>query len=133
MLAERPLDPRLCLGNSKPIWVRFETEAPIDDILVETDLGGFVEVQAKASLASSRKPESEFAKTVGQIVRQYLACRTGNGGRGWDRPNDPSRDRFLIAVGPKSSGTIRQYLAEGLRARGESGPGGIPPLSKNHN
>ena len=34
--------------------LRFETEAPVDDILVETDNGGWIFVQAKTSLNLSR-------------------------------------------------------------------------------
>ncbi len=130
LVAERPLDPRLRLGDAKPLWVRFETEAPVDDILVATDAGGFVAIQAKVSLQVSRKPDSEFAKTVGQLIRHYLACHTGNGGREWDRPLDQQRDRFLIAVGPKSSAPIRQHLAEGLNARRQPGIGTVRPLSE---
>ena len=129
LVAGRSLDTRLRLGDAKPLWVRFETEAPVDDILVATDAGGFVAVQAKVSLQASRKPDSEFSKTVGQLVRHYLSCRTGDGGREWDRPLDILRDRFLIAVGRRSSATISQHLAEGLNARRQPGTGEVRPLS----
>jgi hypothetical protein len=125
LVAERPLDGRLMLGEAKPLWFRFETEAPVDDILVATDAGGFVAVQAKKSL----KADAEFAKTIEQLVRHYLACRMGDGVREWNRPLDPLRDRLLIAVGTKSSATIRQHLAEGLNARRQPGTGAIRPLS----
>jgi hypothetical protein len=129
LVAEHPLDARLRLGGTKPLWVRFETEAPVDDILVATDNGGFVAVQAKVALQASKKTDSEFVKTVGQLVRHYIACCKGDGGREWDRPLDRLRDRFLIAVGPKSSATIRQHLAEGLNARRQPGTGLVRPLS----
>lgn len=36
-----------------PIWIRFETEAPVDDILVATSEGGFTALQAKTTVSLS--------------------------------------------------------------------------------
>ena len=49
ILAGRPLDRRFKLGSANPLWVRFETEAPVDDLLVATSDGGFVAIQAKTT------------------------------------------------------------------------------------
>lgn len=91
--------------------IRFETEAPLDDILVETDAAGWIFVQVKTSLSLSESLESEFGKTVAQIVRQWRACAAGDGKRGWDRSLANGRDRMLIAVGPGASGTVANDLA----------------------
>ena len=103
-IAARRLDRRLKLGAAGVARVRFETEAPLDDILVETTTGGYVFVQAKKSLSLSPKPDSEFGKTAAQIVRQWQACRMGAGIHGWDLPDNWSAtgssspsDRFARA------------------------------------
>jgi hypothetical protein len=116
MLADAPIDPRFGLGQAKPIWLRLETNAPVDDLLVATSDGGFVAFQAKTSLSLSRKPDSAFAKTVGQFARQWLAARAGSGEAGWDRPLDTARDRLVLAVGPTTPASVRVDLAEAIRA-----------------
>ncbi|MBO1909470.1 hypothetical protein J4G37_32180 [Microvirga sp. 3-52] len=40
-LAGAPLDARLGLGSATPTSFRFETEAPVDDILISLDTGGW--------------------------------------------------------------------------------------------
>ena len=114
LLADRPLDERLRLGNANLRSIRFETEAPLDDILIETSAGGWVFIQAKTSLSLSTRPGSELGKTAEQIVRQFQACTSGSGARGWDRPLDPERDRMLIAVSSDAHGTIKRDLAIAL-------------------
>ncbi len=47
MLNERPVDHALGLGDARPIWMRYETAAPIDDHMVATSAGGFIAEQAK--------------------------------------------------------------------------------------
>lgn len=126
MLAERRIDERLHLGDTRIRSLRFETEAPVDDILVETDTGGWVFVQAKTTLSLSAKLDSEFGKTAGQFVRQWLACKPGKGSRGWDRPLDPERDRLLIAVGPTAARTITHDLASALVAIQSPGTAPLP-------
>jgi len=116
LLAERQIDERLRLGEAQVISLRFETEAPLDDILIGTSLAGWVFVQAKTTLSLSENLDSEIGKTAEQIVRQWHACASGRGQRGWDRPLDPARDRLLIAVGPGASGTISRDLAMALSA-----------------
>ncbi|WP_315730732.1 MULTISPECIES: ATP-binding protein [unclassified Bradyrhizobium] len=114
LLADRPLDDRLRLGNATLRSIRFETEAPIDDILIETSAGGWVFIQAKTSLSLSTSLDSELGKTAQQIVRQFQACASGNGARGWDRLLDPERDRMLIAVSSDAPSTIKRDLAIAL-------------------
>ncbi|MDQ5987912.1 MAG: hypothetical protein CSYNP_03660 [Syntrophus sp. SKADARSKE-3] len=123
LLAERPLD---SLMTGKQIRsLRFETEAPVDDILVEAD-GGWIFIQAKSSLTLSVALQSDLAKTANQFVRQWLACSTGSGALGWDRPLQLDRDRFVLAVGPKASRTLSVDLAQGLAALQRSGSAPLP-------
>jgi hypothetical protein len=114
LLAERPLDSRLGLGTAHIKSIRFETEAPVDDILIETDQTGYLFVQTKTTLTSGKKADSELGKTADQIVRLYLACERGAGKRGWDRPLRQDSDRILLALGPPTAFT--RNLSRGLVA-----------------
>jgi hypothetical protein len=131
LLAERTIDPRLGLGNVRPKSVRFETDAPIDDIVVETDHSGWVLVQAKNSLTLSAKLNSELGKTAEQIVRQWIASLTGTGTRGWNRPLDISKDRFVIAVGPGSSATLTTNLEKALASRRATHTAPLPAAQRD--
>ena len=42
LLSEERVDERLNLGAAVPVWLRFETEAPVDDILVSTSNDGYI-------------------------------------------------------------------------------------------
>jgi hypothetical protein len=118
---DRPVDRRLGLGATRVHSLRFETEAPVDDILMPTSEDGHIFVQAKATLDSSSKLDSEMGKTALEIVRNWRICSSGDGSRGWDRPLSQERDRFVIAVGPKSSGTVVNDLGTGLDLRRSGG------------
>ena len=121
ILAGRPLDRRFKLGSANPLWVRFETEAPVDDLLVATSDGGFVAIQAKTTVSLSRDLRSGFGKTVAQFVRHWIACRDGDGRQGWNRPLNSERDRLALIVGPQTSSTIKNDLPGALRHRAELG------------
>ena len=130
LLAERRVDGRLELGDVRVRSVRFETEAPVDDILVETDSGGWIFVQAKTRLTLSATPNSEMGNIAGQIVKQYHACAQGDGARGWNRPLLSERDRILIAVGQGASGRITDNLAKALSALQAHSTAPIPRYQK---
>jgi hypothetical protein len=116
LLTERSIDVRLKLGNVTARAIRFETEAPVDDILIETSGGGWIFVQAKTSITLSENVQSEFGKVASQLVRLWLACTEGTGSRRWDRPLDATRDRILIAVGAQTAATVSGSLASALDA-----------------
>ena len=121
MLRERPFDGRLELGDARPLWLRFETEAPVDDLLAATSAGGFVAIQAKTTVNLSPDPTGGFAKTIEQFVRHWLSCQAGAGENEWDRPLDPSVDRLVLAVGPTAPASVRVHLKAALRNRGQPG------------
>jgi hypothetical protein len=64
LLAERPFDSQLGLGTAHVKSIQFETEAPVDDILIETDPIGYLFVQTKTTLTSGKKADSELGKTA---------------------------------------------------------------------
>jgi hypothetical protein len=72
--------------------------------------------------AMSARLESEFGKTVEQIVRQWRLCADGSGDKDWNRRLNVTKDRLVIAVGPDSPATTRQHLARGLESRRQIGP-----------
>lgn len=114
ILSQRSVDYALGLGSVLPLWMRFETEAPVDDILVATS-EGFIAIQAKTSVNLSAVPTGGLAKTIQQFVRHWLVCRDGQGTQLWDRPLDPQRDRLVLAVGPNAPASIRTDLPAALR------------------
>jgi len=121
MLNEQPVDHALGLGDALPIWIRFETEAPVDDVLVATSAGGFIAIQAKTSVELSARPSGGLARTVQQFVRQWLVCRDGTGSQLWDRPLDPDRDRLVLAVSSNAPASVRVDLPDALRLHGQPG------------
>lgn len=125
LLNQQPLSAFLGLGNACPIWMRFETEAPVDDILVETSAGGYVAIQAKTTVSLSSDLTSPFGKTVSQFVRHWLACRDGVGRSMWDRPLDPNLDRLMLAVGLNAPDTVVGTLADALRLASQPGGGAL--------
>ena len=122
LLSEERVDERLNLGAAVPVWLRFETEAPVDDILVCTSNDGYIAIQAKTTVSLSQDLTSPFGKTVSQFVRHWIACRGGDESRGWNRPLDPARDRLVLAVSAGAPATVREHLPAALRQRAQPGP-----------
>jgi hypothetical protein len=93
MLAERPATP---IGPAvRPIYLRFETPEPTDDLLVGCSDGSHAFGQAKRGLNLSTASSSEFASVIEQFVRQYLSSRNGAGPRPWQHPLNPLRDSLF--------------------------------------
>jgi hypothetical protein len=116
LLGEAAVDRFSDLGRIVPFSIRVETEAPVDDLLIETTAGGFIFIQVKSSIEFESVSTSPFGKTVDQLVRQWMVCAAGSGERRWDRPLSGAIDRLVLAVGPASSATITRDLALALRA-----------------
>jgi hypothetical protein len=130
LLAERLTDRRLGLGDARIRSLRFETEAPVDDILIETDKGGWVFVQAKTRLSLSGHPDSDFGKTAEQIVRLWIACANSQSKRGWDRTLVPGKDGVLLAIGMGSAATVSANLAGALESIRASGAAPLPQYQR---
>ena len=123
LLAEKAVDERLNLGNATPVWLRFETNAPVDDILVSTSTHGYLAIQTKTTVSLSTDMARPFGETISQFVRHWLACRGGDGDSEWNRPLDSSRDRLVLAISPQAPKTVREDLTKALRQRSQPGPG----------
>ncbi len=123
ILSEQSFDVNFDLHGVFPIWMRFETEAPVDDILVATAAGGFVAIQAKTTTSLSEKPDSDFSKTISQFVKHWLACYDGDGNRGWNRPLSVEKDRLVLAVGNKAPKSLCIDLPNAFRINNQPGGG----------
>ncbi len=123
LLAEARLDDLLGLAGAHVRSIRFETSAPVDDILIETDQGGFVAIQAKSSISLGSTLNSVLGSVVDQFVRYWLAIRQGDSIEPWARPLDKNRDRLLLVHGPGSGGGIAG-LAAALTGARPDGPAG---------
>jgi hypothetical protein len=110
MLAERPLSSLAHALPGAPRRILFETPAPVDDVLIETN-GGEIYVQAKNSISLSDKPDSELASVVQQFVRQY---RDKVESQSIKRSFHSAKDRLVLAVGATTPATIRDDLREAL-------------------
>ena len=59
---------------------------------------------------------SELGKTCDEFARLWLIAHRGSGTHDWDTPLESGKDVMLIAVGPTSSGTIKNDLQKALDA-----------------
>lgn len=125
ILAGDRFDECFGLGAAVPEWIRFETEAPVDDLLIKTDGGGYVAVQAKTTVNMSGEVGSPLGKTIEQFVRHWFVSQQGDGSMGWNRPLNPELDRFVLAVGPQSSLQVREDLPAALRLITQPGGGAL--------
>ncbi|MEY9335512.1 hypothetical protein ABH911_005823 [Pseudomonas protegens] len=115
ILAGDRLDESFRLGAATPGWGRFETEAPVDDLLIKTSVGGYIAIQAKTTANLSDDLSSPLGKTISQFVRHWLVAQQGDGTMGRNRPLDPLRDRLVLAVSPQASAQIKNDLPTALR------------------
>ncbi|EHM45430.1 NACHT domain-containing protein [Yokenella regensburgei] len=125
ILSANRMDARLGLGEASPVWLRFETEAPVDDILVATSADGFIAIQAKTTLSLSDDKKNPFYRTVEQFVRQWLTCRDGDGSLDWNRPLDSDKDRLVLAVSTRAPASIREELPVALSLFSQHGLGAM--------
>ena len=123
ILAGDRLDEVFRLGSAAPVWIRFETEAPVDDMLIGTTDGGYIAVQAKTTASLSEDLSSPLGKTIAQFVRHWFVAGQGDGSMEWNRPLNPARDRLVLAVGPKASIQVREDLPAALRLLSQPGGG----------
>lgn len=114
ILAGDRFDDSFGLGDAAPEWIRFETEAPVDDLLIKTSSGGYVAVQAKTTASLSEDLGSPLGKTIVQFVRHWFVAKQGDSSMEWNRPLDPARDRLVLAVSPQASGQVRGDLPAAL-------------------
>lgn len=125
ILAGDRFDDSFRLGAAAPEWIRFETEAPVDDLLIKTSDGGYIAVQAKTTVSLSEELGSPLGKTIVQFVRHWFVAQQGDGSMEWNRPLDPARDRLVLAVSPKASVQVKGDLPAALLLVSQPGGGAL--------
>jgi hypothetical protein len=130
ILAGDRFDDSFRLGDASPEWVRFETEAPVDDLLVKTTDGGYIAVQAKTSASLSDDLGLPLGKTIMQFVRHWVVTHQGDGSMEWNRPLDPARDRLVLVVSPQASVQVRVDLPAALHLVSQPGGGALNQAQK---
>lgn len=130
VLAGDRFDDNFRLGNAAPEWVRFETEAPVDDLLIKTTYGGYVAVQAKTTASLSEDLASPLGKTITQFVRHWFVAQEGDGSMEWNRPLDSTRDRLVLAVSPQASAQVREDLPAALLLVSQPGGGALNQVQR---
>jgi len=112
VLAEQGWSPvcRLPAGTTLE-GIQCESREATDDVLVHTSQDGCLFGQVKRSLNLSTKSDSPFVSAVAQFVRQFQdGITTGTGRRGLEE----ARDRLILVVSARCSGTIRVALRDVL-------------------
>jgi signal recognition particle GTPase len=119
MLAGRPAAP---VGPpAVPIYVRFETREPVDDILIGTTDLRHSFVQAKRTISLSSSQDSELASVINQFVGQYLKDSPAE--CPWQRKLDPARDRLVLVTSSYASERVRRHLKGVLERARDLVPG----------
>jgi hypothetical protein len=110
MLAEEPLPS--WAGGRRVVAIGGQTERPVDDVGIVTDVDGWVVIQAKKAMDLAKAVSSPLAEALEQVV-DIAAIGVPDGLSRLDqlRPLDPARDRVLILTDDAAAKTINQVLA----------------------
>lgn len=131
-LTQASVDRRFQLKAESIAEFRFETESPIDDLIVYTTAPGRLFVQAKTNFSMAQSDSDAMMKTLDQIVRQWRLCTDGKKARRWDYPLDKEVDRFVIAVGTETPNTVAVHLSKALGRRREGGVRDATPKTQKN-
>ncbi len=116
MVAEQPL--LMPMPPDPVVRVGAQTGFELDDVAIETAIGGFALCQVKARLALGEAQSSPLADALDQVVAQFLA-----GVRG--RPITPGRDKLVIVTDTRAHRTVRCHLPTAI-SRSATQPAGTP-------
>lgn len=114
----------LPLVAGSAVRVGAQTGSEVDDVVVLTDEGSGVFIQAKIKLKLSADVASPLAKGLGQAVRQFLIGTVPSGDAA-PRSVDFARDAIVLCTNQAAPATIRVDLATAVR-RVASHPPGTP-------
>jgi hypothetical protein len=118
MLAEQTL-PKLPLPGTI-IRVGAQTGLEVDDVAVQSALGGLALCQVKGGLSLGTTDDSPLADALDQVVAQYLAGMPEGSGR---RRPQPGLDALVIVTDAAATGPVRQDLATAISRAGSLPPG----------
>lgn len=93
LLARMPVGGRFGLANTAlPVSIQLETGDGLDDIRLQQDDAGRIDLQSKTSAGLANSPNSPLGKTIRQLVRVIIDARAAG------VAIDPSKARALLAV-----------------------------------
>jgi hypothetical protein len=92
-----------------------QSDAPVDDVNIETSDRGTIFVQAKRTVHLSDSKMSAYAKALDQFVRQYKICQERGARSSWCQPLEAGRDRLVLATRSTGSSKVTQVLPRLLR------------------
>ncbi len=104
-----------------PLEIYCQAGTCVDDLVVPTNRGGRIFVQAKKGLSMGDRG-ARFAGALQQLVRQYLDCQRGSGAGLRRGPLNPDRDRLVLIVDPLSANVVREVLPSLLNQLRQSAP-----------
>ena len=115
ILAEQDAVPPWDLAASVTLEaLQAEARSAVDDLAVYTSSGGVVRSQIKHALSLETSAGSEFGAAVSQLVKE---CRAAT------PPQDPTKDRLVIATTSLSSAPVKTHIPRFLtRVRSSSAP-----------
>ncbi|MFB4285558.1 hypothetical protein ACBJ59_60600 [Nonomuraea sp. MTCD27] len=110
MLAEEPLPS--WAGGHRVVAIGGQTERPVDDVGIITDVDGWVTVQAKKAMDLAKAASSALAEALEQVV-DIATIGVPDSPSRLDqlRPLDPARDRVLILTDDAAPKTVNEMLA----------------------
>lgn len=110
LITDMPVGSRFGLvADARPIELQFETGDALDDIVLRLTSGGAVHVQCKTRPGLETRPDSDLAKTIGQLVRFLVDARALR------NAPDPIRVAAVLAIADNAPRTL-DSLEEGCRA-----------------
>jgi hypothetical protein len=110
LITDMPVGSRFGLvADARPVELQFETGDALDDIVLRLTGGGAVHVQCKTRPGLETRPDSDLAKTIGQLVRFLVDARALR------NTPDPIRVAAVLAIADNAPRTL-DSLEEGCRA-----------------
>lgn len=88
------------IGPGIPTSIQMESISPVDDIVVNTDLGGHWFINVKTEVPVSTTSKSQLSSVIDQFVRQWIEGVIHDTTQ---RNIDPSIDRIILVVKPNRS------------------------------
>ncbi|WP_220789992.1 NACHT domain-containing protein [Gluconacetobacter tumulisoli] len=110
LLARMPVGRRFGLANTALLAsIQLETGDGLDDIRVELDDAGRIDLQSKTSAGLDTSPKSPLGKTISQLVRVMIDARAAG------VVGDPAKASAVLAVAANAPRTL-DVLERGCRA-----------------
>src|SRR5262249_16238895 len=98
-------------------WIRAQTRAAVDDLLVGTSADGRIYIQARRRVSVSAAKDRDFADAIDQMVHLFLDSRDRKPVAMLNRELDAKLDRLVLAVGEHTEPICKDVPAVLARIR----------------